>query len=45
MLYSFPMVRYGIRNRALSVLLIGLGSMTAATGAGVIASVAFQPDS
>lgn len=43
MLYSFPMVRYGIRNRALTVLLIGLGSMTAATGAGVIASVAFQP--
>lgn len=45
MLYSFPMVRYGIRNRALSVLLIGLGSMIAATGAGAIAAVAFQPDS
>lgn len=39
LLYSFPLVRHGVRNRALSVLLIGLGALGAATGAGAVASL------
>lgn len=43
LLYSFPLVRYGVRNRSLSILLIGLGSLGAATGSGGVASLAFTP--
>jgi uncharacterized membrane protein len=43
MLYSFPLVRYGLRNRALTVLLAGLGSVGVATGAGAIAAFAYVP--
>jgi hypothetical protein len=43
MLYSLPMVRYGIRRRSLSILLVGLGSLVAGTGAGAIVAVVYQP--
>jgi uncharacterized membrane protein len=42
-LYSFPLVRYGIRNRSLAILLTGLGSLGAGTGAGAIAAAVYQP--
>ncbi|HZU13675.1 MAG TPA: DUF2339 domain-containing protein [Chloroflexota bacterium] len=43
LLYSFPLVRHGIRSRALSVLLIGLGSLGAATAGGAVAALFFVP--
>jgi uncharacterized membrane protein len=43
MLYSLPLVRYGLRNRALPVLLTGLGSAGAATGIGAVAALAYTP--
>jgi len=43
MLYSLPLVRYGLRNRALPVLLTGLGSAGAATVTGAVAAVAYTP--
>lgn len=43
MLYSFPLVRYGIRNRSLAILLTGLASLGASTGAAAIVAVAYQP--
>ncbi|HEX8917670.1 MAG TPA: DUF2339 domain-containing protein [Chloroflexota bacterium] len=43
MLYSFPLVRYGIRSRGLTILLIGLGALGASISAGAVAAISYEP--
>jgi uncharacterized membrane protein len=44
MLYSLPLVRYGVKSRRPIILLLGLTSVAAAAGAGAIATLVYAPD-